>query len=96
LFPGFDLETLVASSQSGTSVAKSEKAATKSTKKALLETEETRDETSAPESLPLEADGFDWTETAFRFSDISDGMAALSINPEGAGYLGQPSIPVFT
>lgn len=43
----------------------------------------------APESLPLEADGFDWSESAISLGEIADGMAALSINPEGAGYLGK-------
>ncbi|RQM08687.1 hypothetical protein DH86_00000413, partial [Scytalidium sp. 3C] len=50
------------------------------------------DSTSHPaeESLPQRADGFDWVEET-TVSDISDGMAALSIKPEGTGYLGATS-----
>lgn len=43
----------------------------------------------AEESLPLQADGFDWAEET-TLSGLSDGMAALSIKPEGTGYLGKP------
>ncbi|KFY39549.1 hypothetical protein V495_05890 [Pseudogymnoascus sp. VKM F-4514 (FW-929)] len=48
----------------------------------------------AEETLPQKPDGFDWVEET-TFSSISDGMAALSMNPEGTGYLGkyfQPSV----
>ncbi|KAI5460214.1 lactose regulatory protein LAC9 [Mariannaea sp. PMI_226] len=37
------------------------------------------------ERVPDEADGFDWHENV---DDLADGMAALSVNPKGAGYLG--------
>lgn len=40
------------------------------------------------EALPSAVDGFDWTE-AVNITALSDGMAALSIKPEGAGYLGR-------
>lgn len=49
---------------------------------------EDRNNESDSEALPLEADGFDWTENAVNLNELSDGMAALSIRPEGAGYLG--------
>lgn len=42
---------------------------------------------TAEESLPLQADGFDWVEQE-TLSELSDGMAALAIRPEGTGYLG--------
>lgn len=44
---------------------------------------------SGVESLPREADGFDWAEHEFPLGGLSDGMAALSIDPAGAGYLGK-------
>ncbi|KAK0123818.1 lactose regulatory protein lac9 and GAL4-like protein [Cadophora gregata] len=44
----------------------------------------------AEEALPQQADGFDWTEET-TLSGLSDGMAALSIKPEGTGYLGATS-----
>ena len=40
------------------------------------------------EALPQEADGFDWTEEATSVDGLSDGMAALSVEPSGIGYLG--------
>ncbi|KAG5302126.1 fungal specific transcription factor domain-containing protein [Histoplasma ohiense] len=43
------------------------------------------------EALPQLADGFDWAEKELTLTQLSDGMAALSIRPEGAGYLGGPS-----
>ena len=41
------------------------------------------------EALPQEADGFDWTEEETDVHGLSDGMAALSIEPLGVGYLGR-------
>lgn len=46
----------------------------------------------APEALPQQADGFDWAENRITLGDLTDGMAALSIKPEGAGYFGICSI----
>ncbi|EHL01383.1 putative Uncharacterized transcriptional regulatory protein C1F7.11c [Glarea lozoyensis 74030] len=43
---------------------------------------------SGVESLPNEANGFDWMEHELTFDRLVDGMAALSVNPTGAGYLG--------
>ena len=40
------------------------------------------------EAMPDEANGFDWQEEATSFGELTDGMAALSIEPTGAGYLG--------
>jgi transcriptional regulatory protein GAL4 len=40
------------------------------------------------EALPQEADGFDWKEEAADVHGLSDGMAALSVEPSGIGYLG--------
>lgn len=42
----------------------------------------------AEETLPQKPDGFDWVEET-TFSGLSDGMAALSMKPEGTGYLGK-------
>lgn len=40
------------------------------------------------EAVPSEADGYDWQEEAVSANDLVDGMAALTIDPTGAGYLG--------
>jgi len=44
---------------------------------------------SGGESLPEEVNGFDWAEHELPLGGLADGMAALSINPAGAGYLGE-------
>ncbi|ANB15131.1 galactose-responsive transcription factor GAL4 [Sugiyamaella lignohabitans] len=44
--------------------------------------------TEPSEDIPEEADGFDWIEEDVWGNDLSDGMAALSINPQGTGYFG--------
>jgi len=48
---------------------------------------------SGVESLPPSASGFDWAEHEALLGGLADGMAALSINPSGAGYLGNSPIP---
>lgn len=40
---------------------------------------------SITETVPDQADGFDWREDV---DDIADGMAALAVEPKGTGYLG--------
>lgn len=40
---------------------------------------------SISEVVPAQADGFDWQEDV---NDLADGMAALSVEPTGTGYLG--------
>lgn len=82
------MDTILSSVQLESSATLSSKVATQSVQKPLPDEDESHNASSASETLPREADGFDWTETAVRLSELSDGMAALSINPEGAGYLG--------
>ncbi|KAI0475409.1 lactose regulatory protein LAC9 [Xylariaceae sp. FL0804] len=41
--------------------------------------------TTISEAVPDEADGFDWHEDV---NELADGMAALSVEPKGTGYLG--------
>lgn len=43
---------------------------------------------SLSEALPDEADGFEWEEQTADLADLMDGMAALSVEPAGIGYLG--------
>lgn len=47
------------------------------------------------EEVPDEADGFDWVEEDLIGNDLTDGMAALSINPKGTGYFGLASSSVL-
>ncbi|KAK9459669.1 fungal-specific transcription factor domain-containing protein [Lipomyces oligophaga] len=47
------------------------------------------------EAVPDETDGYDWVEQDIINNDVSDGMAALSINPHGSGYFGSASSAVL-
>lgn len=47
------------------------------------------------EEAPDEADGFDWGEEDLVGNELSDGMAALSLNPKGTGYFGIASSSVL-
>lgn len=38
------------------------------------------------DAVPAESDGFDWQEDV---DELADGMASLSVEPRGAGYLGK-------
>lgn len=41
------------------------------------------------EAAPDQVEGYDWAEDQFRTDKLADGMAALRVEPSGAGYLGQ-------
>ncbi|KAL5358144.1 fungal-specific transcription factor domain-containing protein [Aspergillus floccosus] len=90
LFPGGDLDATVRSllhDQDGPKPSSSKSSSRHSTP---AKTEADRTE-PAPEALPQQADGFDWTENKITVGDLTDGMAALSIKPEGTGYFGASS-----
>jgi transcriptional regulatory protein GAL4 len=40
------------------------------------------------EAVPSSADGFNWQEDNVSVDGLTDGMAALSVEPTGVGYLG--------
>ena len=82
LFPGIDLDTVLSSIRSGNLDTLLRRTVKQSGTKPLLDKQESHDVGLAAESLPREADGFDWTENVVRLSELSDGMAALSIDPE--------------
>ena len=42
-----------------------------------------------PEAVPNNVDGFNWQEEEVNVDGLTDGMAALSVEPTGVGYLGQ-------
>jgi len=45
-------------------------------------------ESVIPEAVPEDANGFDWQEENVSVDGLTDGMAALSVEPAGVGYLG--------
>ncbi|KAJ5864689.1 uncharacterized protein N7529_006605 [Penicillium soppii] len=89
LFPGGDLDaTLRSLLQNPEARAPSSKSSSRHSTPAKHEAEPAE---PAPEALPQQADGFDWAEKEITLGDLTDGMAALSIKPEGAGYFGASS-----
>ncbi|KAH7384369.1 fungal-specific transcription factor domain-containing protein [Phaeosphaeria sp. MPI-PUGE-AT-0046c] len=48
-----------------------------------------------PEAVPSSAEGFEWKEEDSGVDVLADGMAALSVEPSGVGYLGSTSGVVF-
>jgi transcriptional regulatory protein GAL4 len=46
-------------------------------------------EPALPEAVPNNVDGFNWQEEDVNVDGLTDGMAALSVEPTGVGYLGQ-------
>ena len=45
-------------------------------------------EPALPEAVPNNVDGFNWHEEDVNVDGLTDGMAALSVEPTGVGYLG--------
>ncbi|KAH8426456.1 putative C6 transcription factor (Gal4) [Aspergillus melleus] len=91
LFPGGDLDATVRSllhDQDGPKPGSSSKSSSRHSTPAKTEADRTE---PAPEALPQKADGFDWTENKITVGDLTDGMASLSIKPEGTGYFGASS-----
>jgi transcriptional regulatory protein GAL4 len=91
LFPGVDVETILSSTirSSENPHGNTTTAISPSNKLSPSSRETSHEAETASESLPQAADGFDWTENAVSLNELADGMAALSVNPEGAGYLGK-------
>ncbi|KAI4628516.1 hypothetical protein J4E83_003066 [Alternaria metachromatica] len=52
-------------------------------------------EPALPEAVPNNVDGFNWQEEDVNVDGLTDGMAALSVEPTGVGYLGSTSGVVF-
>lgn len=92
LFPGADLDSVVNSllQDQGPPARASMSPSASSRDSPRAEAKEKRSET-ASETVPQQADGFDWAEREVSLGELTDGMAALSIRPEGAGYFGTSS-----
>lgn len=89
LFPGSDIEAIANSLLRGGEInSESEEQLSPIGKK---DSDANNGEPS-PEAVPQQADGFDWVEREASVGDLADGMAALSVRPEGAGYLGKCNV----
>ncbi|KAJ5111125.1 hypothetical protein N7532_001660 [Penicillium argentinense] len=90
LFPGGDLDATLRSLIQNPEPPKAPSSKSSSRHSTPAKPDADRTE-PAPEALPQQADGFDWAEKELTLGDLTDGMAALSIKPEGAGYFGASS-----
>jgi transcriptional regulatory protein GAL4 len=86
LLPDLDLEDLLASSSATSPNPLPTSESIQSVARSTSPTQD-GDETFS-EALPDDPDGFDWREETAEDNDMADGMASLSIEPNGVGYLG--------
>ncbi|KAJ5162168.1 hypothetical protein N7492_007560 [Penicillium capsulatum] len=91
LFPGGDLDATLRSLLHNQEAPRPPSSKSSSRHSTPAKPDAERPEPAAPEALPQQADGFDWAEKELTLGDLTDGMAALSIKPEGAGYFGASS-----
>ncbi|GIK01125.1 lactose regulatory protein lac9 and GAL4-like protein [Aspergillus viridinutans] len=92
LFPGGDLDATVRSLLQDQDAPQKPVSSPKSSSRHSTPAKAEADRIEpAPEALPQQADGFDWAENRITVGDLTDGMAALSIKPEGTGYFGASS-----
>ncbi|CRG82890.1 putative transcriptional regulatory protein C139,03 [Talaromyces islandicus] len=99
LFPGGDLDSVVSSLlQDQDPRSRTSMSPATSSKESPHPRTESRHSQPAAEAVPQQADGFEWAEREISLGDLADGMAALSIRPEGAGYFGASSsvVPLRT
>ena len=86
LLPDVNLEDMLASSTTTLPTPVAAQGPTHSTITRTTSAQEEDDMIS--EALPDKPDGFDWREETTNLNDLADGMASLSIEPTGTGYLG--------
>jgi transcriptional regulatory protein GAL4 len=90
LLPGVDVEDLLSSSN----VASTARSVIQSQTPEVApspqgSTNSSTHEPALPEAVPNNVDGFNWQEEDVNVDGLTDGMAALSVEPTGVGYLGQ-------
>lgn len=90
LFPGGDLDTTLHSLLQDQRPQPKPGPSSRPQRPSAVKHEDDEAEAS-PEALPQQADGFDWAEKEITLGNLTDGMAALSIKPEGTGYFGMCS-----
>jgi transcriptional regulatory protein GAL4 len=94
LLPGINIDDVLSSpdlakatlSSAGTAVTEAVQTATTPNKSSS--SRDTSHEPVLPEAVPSNADGFNWQEENVSVDGLTDGMAALSVEPTGVGYLG--------
>ena len=94
LLPGVNVEDVLASPEFAKTSPSLSGPRTPEASSQTVVTPSVQDNTSdndpvIPEAVPSSADGFNWQEENVSVDGLTDGMAALSIEPTGVGYLGK-------
>jgi transcriptional regulatory protein GAL4 len=94
LLPGINIDDVLSSPDlakatlSSVGHAVTEAAQTTTTPNISNDSRDISHEPVIPEAVPNNADGFNWQEENVSVDGLTDGMAALSVEPTGVGYLG--------
>ncbi|CAN9268356.1 unnamed protein product [Alternaria alternata] len=88
LLPGVDVEDLLSSSNvAGTARSVIQSQTPEVAPSPQGSTNSSTHEPALPEAVPNNVDGFNWQEEDVNVDGLTDGMAALSVEPTGVGYL---------
>lgn len=95
LLPNVDIETALASTDDASSTVLTSSGVSQSQSDQLTSplSEIADNLETIPDTAPSGAEGYDWTEE-ISLDYLADGMAALRIEPTGAGYLGESVVDI--
>ena len=88
MLPNVDIEAALASAHDATPTAPSTISISQSETLLSPSSEVESGLETIPDTAPSGAQGYDWTEET-SLDHLADGMAALRVEPTGAGYLGR-------
>lgn len=86
--PGIDIDGVLSSPDSVKTTLAVPGSPVSATSRLLGNNQDAEPEPAIPEAVPSHADGFNWQEENVSVDGLTDGMAALSVEPTGVGYLG--------
>lgn len=88
LLPGIDIDAVVASPDLAKASLPQASPAESGSAQIASPSRDVSSEPVIPEAVPNSAEGFEWKEEDSSVDVLADGMAALSVEPSGVGYLG--------
>lgn len=88
LLPGVDIDAVLASPELAKASLPHANAAESEAPQIATPSRDVSSEPVIPEAVPNSAEGFEWKEEDTSVDILADGMAALSVEPSGVGYLG--------
>lgn len=92
LLPGIDIDAVLASPELAKASLPQVNHAESEKPQRATPSRDVSTEPVIPEAVPNSAEGFEWKEQDASVDVLADGMAALSVEPSGVGYLGISSI----